>query len=113
MDEKHASSGNRLDKHKKVKRAAAVFVFMAAILAGSVSFAAEMPPRYQIVAAGNQAYLLDTTTGFSWILTYRTIATGREPVAIPYKFIKISPANRNDFIVEADRGASALPNGVQ
>jgi len=74
--------------------------------------AAERSPKYQIVAVNDKAYLLDTTTGFTWILTYRTIATGREPVAIPYKFIKISPVNQTDFIVETDNKVTTLPNGV-
>ena len=43
---------------------------------------------------------MDTSTGFVWILTHRTLAKGREPVAIPYKVIKISPKNQKDFMVE-------------
>ena len=57
-----------------------------------------------LMERGHMAYAiicsLDTTTGFVWILTHRTLATGREPVAIPYKFIKISPKNQKDFMVE-------------
>lgn len=89
-----------------------VFVLLATVSISPPSFAAEKPPRYQIVSGGEEkAYLLDTTTGFTWILTYRTMATGREPVAIPYKFIKISPANQKDFIVETNNGVSLPPNG--
>jgi len=57
--------------------------------------------RYQVVAAGvDNAYLVDTETGFVWALSYRTLATGREPVAIPYKFILITPKSQHDFLVE-------------
>ncbi|MGV8056992.1 MAG: hypothetical protein AB2L12_03000 [Smithellaceae bacterium] len=91
----------------------AVFIVIAIVFMGNISFAAEKSSKYQVVAVNDKAYLLDTTTGFTWILTYRTIATGREPVAIPYKFIKISPANQKEFIVETDQGVSLLPNGGQ
>jgi hypothetical protein len=75
---------------------AVVFVFTC-----NISFAAEKLPRYQVVTGSDdKAYLLDTSTGFVWILTYRTLAAGREPVAVPYKFIKISPKNQKDFIIE-------------
>jgi hypothetical protein len=40
------------------------------------------------------------------------MATGREPVAIPYKFIKISPVNQKDFIVENVQGISLPSNGT-
>lgn len=106
------SNDNR-EKLNKYKSIVAVFLFFMIVLMSDLSFAAEKTPRYQIVAVNEKAYLLDTTTGFTWILTYRTIATGREPVAIPYKFIKISPINQKDFIVETDRGVTLLPNGVQ
>lgn len=97
----------------KCKLIAYFLAVMAMISIGNVSFAVEKLPKYQIVAVNDKAYLLDTTTGFTWILTYRTIATGREPVAIPYKFVKISPANQKEFIVETEHGVSLLPNGVQ
>ncbi len=58
--------------------------------------------RYQVVTGTNDnAYLVNTETGAVWVLTYRTMATGREPVAIPYKFIGISPKTKGEFIVEA------------
>jgi hypothetical protein len=91
----------------------AALVVAAIFFVTGVSSAAEKLTRYQVVAVNDKAYLLDTTTGFTWILTYRTIATGREPVAIPYKFIKMSPANQKEFIVETDQGVTSLPNGVQ
>ncbi len=90
---------------------AVALVLMAIGLMNHLSFAAEKMPRYQIVAGGeDKAYLLDTTTGFTWILTYRTMATGREPVALPYKFIKISPSNQKDFLVESNNGISLPSN---
>jgi len=97
----------------KCKLAGTALIIMAIIFVSNISFATEKSPKYQIVAVNDKAYLLDTTTGFTWILTYRTVATGREPVAIPFKFIKISPANQKGFIVETERGVSLLPNGVQ
>lgn len=57
--------------------------------------------RYQVVTSGvDNAYLVDTTTGFTWILTYRTLPTGREPVAIPYKFIGVTPHSQTNFLME-------------
>jgi hypothetical protein len=92
---------------------AAALVVLAILVMNNAAVAAEKSSKYQIVAVNDKAYLLDTTTGFAWILTYRTIATGREPVAIPYKFIKMSPANQREFIVETEQGVTTLPNGVQ
>jgi hypothetical protein len=93
--------------------AVAIFIVMAIVLVGNLSFATEKLPKYQVVVGNDEkAYLLDTTTGFTWILTYRTLATGREPVAIPYKFIKISPVNQKDFIVENIQGISLPLNGA-
>jgi hypothetical protein len=97
----------------KYKLVVAAFIVTAILFVGNISFAAEKLQKYQIVAVSDKAYLLDKTTGFTWVLTYRTTATGREPVAIPYKFIQISPANQKDFIVETGHGVSLLPNGVQ
>ena len=73
-----------------------VFIFVF-----NISWAAEILPRYQIVTGtDDKAYLLDTSSGFVWVLTYRTMVSGREPVAIPYKFIRISPKTQKEFIVE-------------
>jgi hypothetical protein len=85
--------------------AAAMLIFLC-----NISFAVEPLPKYQIVnGSDDKAYLLDTTTGFVWVLTYRTIATGREPVAIPYKFLRITPKNKKDFLVEDTKGDTCLP----
>lgn len=84
-----------------------------AVLTSKICFAAEKFRRYQIITGNEEkAYLLDTTTGFTWILTYRTMATGREPVAIPFKFIKISPQNQKNFILESTNGATIPTNGM-
>ena len=78
-----------------------IFVFISAL-----SFAAETM-KYQVVAGSDdKAYLVDTTTGYVWVLTYRTLATGREPIAIPYKFIKVSPKGHPEFLIENIQGAS-------
>jgi hypothetical protein len=97
----------------KYKLIAAIFVVLTVVSISNVSIASEKLPKYQVVVGNDEkAYLLDTTTGFTWILTYRTMATGREPVAIPYKFIKISPVNQKDFIVENVQGISLPSNGT-
>jgi hypothetical protein len=78
-----------------------ILVFVSAL-----SFAAETM-KYQVVAGSDdKAYLVDTTTGYVWVLTYRTLATGREPIAIPYKFIKVSPKGHPEFLIENIQGAS-------
>ncbi len=74
------------------------------ILPLSAAYPAAMPGeigRYQVVTSGaDNAYLVDTKTGFTWILSYRTMPTGREPVAIPYKFIGITPQSQGNFLIE-------------
>ena len=86
-----------------------ICIALGLIFLGNVSFAVETLPKYQIVnGTEDKAYLLNTTTGFVWVLTYRTAATGREPIAIPYKFIKIDPKNENKFLVE-DAAGTSLP----
>lgn len=55
---------------------------------------AENTGKFRVVpGTGDNAYLVDTQTGAVWVLTQRTLAsgTGREPVAIPYKFLHIRP----------------------
>jgi hypothetical protein len=99
-------------KHKKYKFFVLIFNILFFIFLINVSFAADKTPRYQIVTGNDEkAYLLDTTSGFTWILTYRTMATGREPVAIPFKFIKISPQNQKNFILESN-GTNLPSNGM-
>ena len=67
---------------------------------------AETKGTFQVVAGENDsAYLVNTETGTVWILTYRTMATGREPIAIPYKFLKIKPDDES-FLFEEYKGSS-------
>ena len=84
----------------------AIFIIVVFIVLGNVAFAAENMTKYQVVnGSDDKAYLVNTSSGFVWVLTYRTTAVGREPVAIPYKFIKVCPKNQKDFIVEDVQGA--------
>jgi len=74
------------------------------------SIAHESPNRYQVVTGtDDKAYLVDTASGFVWVLTYRTMATGREPIAVPYKFLKICPKNQKAFLVEDVKDGACLP----
>jgi len=86
-------------------RILAIVIAVVCIVLCNAAFAAECVPKYQVVnGSDDKAYLVNTSTGFVWVLTYRSIATGREPIAIPYKFIKICPKNQKDFIVEDVQG---------
>ncbi len=83
------------------KRWAAVGIAAVMLLLWSAAGFASETGRFQVVAGKEEnSYLVDTATGAVWVLTYRTLATGREPIAIPYKFIKITPKESNTFIVE-------------
>jgi hypothetical protein len=99
----------RLNKVAAKKIVMTLFVG-ALIFFCTSSFAAEIM-KYQVVpGSDDKAYLVDTTTGAVWVLTYRTLATGREPIAIPYKFIKMSPKMHHEFLVETIQGASMPPS---
>ncbi len=64
---------------------------------------AEESGKYRVVpGTSDNAYLVDTQTGAVWVLTQRTMATGREPVAIPYKFLYIRP-DENYYLDEEGR----------
>jgi hypothetical protein len=64
--------------------------------------------KFQVVTGTNDnAFLVNTETGSVWVLTYRTTGTGREPVAMPYKFIRVSPKSKGDFMVEQESGEPA------
>jgi hypothetical protein len=66
--------------------------------------------RFEVVAgSGDMAYLVDTATGAVWVLTYRTMATGREPIAIPYKFILRTPKEQGEFLLESPGTSISLP----
>jgi hypothetical protein len=109
----HSNRLNILPAGKKTDRfkcAVAILVAFSLMLSGSMCLALDKTSKYQVVTGSDdKAYLVDTSSGFVWVLTYRTLATGREPVAIPYKFIKISPKNQRDFLVESSQDAS-LPS---
>jgi hypothetical protein len=107
---------NRTTAKKRVSRFAAVIGVLAAlVLSAAAATAAETGKggemgKFQVVSgADDKAYLVDTTTGAVWVLTYRTIATGREPIAIPYKFIRSTPSNEGEFLVESTGPTSTLP----
>ena len=92
-----------------------VFTGLFSLLMTGGSWSADVVGKFQVVP-GNEdtAFLLDTTTGAVWILTHRTMATGREPVAIPYKFIQISPKNQGKFLVEGTpAGSIGVSNGAK
>jgi hypothetical protein len=66
--------------------------------------------KFEVVAGSDdKAYLVDTATGAVWVLTYRTMATGREPIAIPYKFILRTPKNQGEFLVESAGADMSMP----
>jgi hypothetical protein len=94
-------------RHLAVLMIAVCLVGQILLAAPLGAAAADTNRRYQVVAGTDElAYLVDTTTGSVWVLTYRTLATGREPIAIPYKFIKLSPKNQGEFLLEATPGTS-------
>ena len=81
-----------------------IFIFLTFLFLHHVSFAVDDFGKYQVVSGSDdKAYLVDTSTGAVWVLTFRTTATGREPIAIPYKFIQISPKDHNEFLVETSK----------
>jgi hypothetical protein len=66
--------------------------------------------KFQVVPGlDDKAYLVDTVSGAVWVLTYRTLATGREPIAIPYKFIRNTPKNEGEFLVESISPNTSMP----
>lgn len=68
--------------------------------------------KFEVVAGSDdKAYLVDKVTGAVWVLTYRTMATGREPIAIPYKFILRTPKNQGEFLAETPSGNISMPAG--
>jgi hypothetical protein len=83
-----------------------LFFILAVQIVFSVSaFAADNQgySKFQVVpGTSDNAFLLNTETGSVWVLTYRTTGTGREPVAMPYKFIRVSPKSKGDFLVEEE-----------
>jgi hypothetical protein len=69
--------------------------------------------KFEVVAGNDdKAYLVDKVTGAVWVLTYRTMATGREPIAIPYKFILRTPKNQGEFLAESAGAEVSMPPSV-
>jgi hypothetical protein len=95
----------------------AVGMALLALLIGAVSIAAAAETakgaeagKFEVVAGSDdKAYLVDTVTGAVWVLTYRTMATGREPIAIPYKFILRTPKNQGEFLAESTGSEVSMP----
>ncbi len=109
----HSGNETILSKITGRKRLIIILIVALFTLLGTLSFAADAR-KYQVVpGSDDKAYLVDTTTGAVWVLTYRTLATGREPIAIPYKFIKMSPKSHHEFMVETVPGASMPPGEKQ
>lgn len=109
-------SNHNIGKRRLSRFAAVLSVLMVLILIAAAATAAETGKgnvigKFQVVnGSDDKAYLVDTTTGAVWVLTYRTIATGREPIAIPYKFIRSTPSNQGEFLFESIGPNSTLPH---
>ena len=94
--------GYAIARHLCINKFFIFLIFTLAVLFPYCSSFAVEIGRYEVVPGSSEnAYLVDTISGQVWVLTQRTLATGREPIAIPYKFIKISPKNQKEFLVEA------------
>ncbi len=105
------------DNHKCRLYGSIVGMILLAFLLGSAAMAmaaeagktVEMG-RFEVVSGNDDmAYLVDTVTGAVWVLTYRTMATGREPIAIPYKFILRTPKDQGEFLSESPGTNISLP----
>lgn len=99
-----------MDRQVKKRRGSLLVASMLLSLLLWGGPAAAEAGKFQVVpGSGEMAYLVDTTTGAVWVLTYRTLATGREPIAIPYKFIRLSPKNQGEFLVESAGDSASMP----
>jgi hypothetical protein len=111
---------NQKDRWKRPAGLAAVLMIAAGLWLGvETALAADSDKfqdigKFQVVAGSDdKAYLVDTATGAVWVLTYRTMATGREPIAIPYKFIRSTPKNQGEFLLESIGPNATMPVGGQ
>jgi hypothetical protein len=92
-----------------------LLVFLSGTAAMAMAAAAETAKvvetgKFEVVAGSDdKAYLVDKVTGAVWVLTYRTMATGREPIAIPYKFILRTPKNQGEFLAETPSTSISMP----
>ncbi len=85
---------------KRVLRFTVVAAAAICLFAGIAG--AQENGKFQVVpGSGDNAYLVNTQNGAVWVLTQRTLATGtgREPVAIPYKFLYLLP-DQNMYLDE-------------
>ena len=85
---------------KHCLKGAAIVAIVICLFA--VAAEAQDQGKFMIVpGSGDNAYLLNTQTGAVWVLTQRTLTTGtgREPVAIPYRFLYLLP-DPNMFLDE-------------
>ncbi|MDA8126850.1 MAG: hypothetical protein M0009_16900 [Deltaproteobacteria bacterium] len=106
-----SKSGRRWTRGLATGAAGLMFFFLAtgALAADSNKQLLENG-KFQVVSGSDdKAYLVDTVTGAVWVLTYRTLATGREPIAIPYKFIRNTPKNQGEFLVESAGMNTSMP----
>ena len=71
-----------------------IIVFSAVFIPMGYCAPAEVGTFQVVSGSGDNAYLVNTKTGAVWILTHQTLPTGREPVAIPYKFLMRNPTAR-------------------
>lgn len=101
---------------KRIRISAAGLAVAAAVIMLTASFGSAANSqeigRFQVVGGKDEnSYLVDTVTGSVWVLTYRTLVTGREPIAIPYKFIKITPKDQGFIVENTSQMAPSLEKG--
>lgn len=112
--------GNMMEEYGNKKRGLCLFIvrlILPVFLLGTaaMAMAAETAKvvetgKFEVVAGSDdKAYLVDKVTGAVWVLTYRTMATGREPIAIPYKFILRTPKNQGEFLAETPSTNISMP----
>ena len=109
-----------MDNRKRRSHRSIVGLILLVFLLGTAAMAmaaetgksAETGKFAVVAGADDKAYLVDTVTGAVWVLTYRTMATGREPIAIPYKFILRTPKNQGEFLAESAGADISMPPSV-
>ncbi|OIP89223.1 MAG: hypothetical protein CO013_06505 [Syntrophobacterales bacterium CG_4_8_14_3_um_filter_58_8] len=109
-----------MDNQKRRSQRSIVGLILLGFLLGTAAMATAAETakigetgKFEVVAGSDdKAYLVDKVTGAVWVLTYRTMATGREPIAIPYKFILRTPKNQGEFLVESAGADMSMPPSV-
>jgi hypothetical protein len=105
-------------KHRSYRSIVGLIVLVLLLGTAAIAMAAETAKitetaKFEVVAGSDdKAYLVDKVTGAVWVLTYRTMATGREPIAIPYKFILRTPKNQGEFLAESAGADVSMPPSV-